>query len=188
MWQLKKELCSGVCLYLLVARSVQIRHGVTAPCQLGEQLDVPQTAADTRPLNSAAAKCRWCPLIPPAGIGSVRTLTLPDRRSAGAVRGEAAANGLRGYPSLGPRKPQSGEGHWLNILFYIDRLSGRRLAGPLAAPKERKHFKKRKKGVRKVQLNKPFALPESACFLQFSARWAAVIPSKAPEALKSEIG
>ena len=67
-------------------------------------------AADTRPLNSAAAKRRVCPSIPPAGIGGMRTLTLPDRRSAGAVRGETVCQRPPRLSSLVPRKPQSGEG------------------------------------------------------------------------------
>ena len=107
-------------------------------------------AADTRPLNSAAAKRRVCPSIPPAGIGGMRTLTLPDRRSAGAVRGEAACRRPPRLSSLGPRKPQSGEGHKLIDFLCGIRFPGRRLARPLAAPNERKLLKICKKRVRKV--------------------------------------
>ena len=40
----------------------------------------------------------------------MRTLTLPDRRCVGAVRGEAACRRPPRLSSLSPRKPQSGEG------------------------------------------------------------------------------
>ena len=77
---------------------------------MGSKTPCPYGRLRTRPLNSAAAKHRVCPSIPPAGIGGTRTLTLPDRRSAGAVRGEAVCQRPPRLSSLGPRKPQSGEG------------------------------------------------------------------------------
>ena len=41
------------------------------------------------------------------------------------VRGETAADGLRGYPSLHPRKPQSGEGSRLIEFLYGIRFPDR---------------------------------------------------------------
>ena len=107
-------------------------------------------AADTRPLNSAAAKRRVCPSIPPAGIGGMRTLALPDRRSAGAVRGEAVCQRPPRLSTLRPHKPQSGEGQKLVDYLCGTRFPGWRLARPLAAPYERKHLQICKKRVRKV--------------------------------------
>ena len=145
-------------------------------------------AADTRPLNSAAAKRRVCPSIPPAGIGGMRTLTLPDRRSAGAVRGETVCQRPPRLSSLGPRKPQSGEGHML-----IDCLSasvslaggwqGRRLL-PLSGNSS-KTQKESAKSRQNINVNKLFALSMSVGILHFSARWAVVIPW--PSASKRKI-
>ena len=81
---------------------------------------------------------RVCPVIPPAGIGVCAALTLPDRHYAGDVRGETATDGLRGYPSLYPRKPQSREGSRLIKFLYGIHFPNRRLARPTAAPGERK--------------------------------------------------
>ena len=67
------------------------------------------------------------------------------------VRGEAAADGFRGYPSLRPRKPQSGEGSQLIEFLYGICFPDRRLAGPTDAPEERTPQKKQKESAKSLQ-------------------------------------
>ncbi len=64
-------------------------------------------AADT----AAELGCGAMPRVsfdPSGWDRGARTLTLPDRRSAGAVRGETVANGLRGYHPWVPANLKAG--------------------------------------------------------------------------------
>ena len=55
----------------------------------------------------------------------MRTLTLPDRRSAGAVRGEAVCHGLRGCPPCVPANLKAGRvKSWLIICVAPVSLTG----------------------------------------------------------------
>lgn len=71
---------------------------------------------DTPPLRAAvdtAAQLgcgtgRVCPVIPPAGIVDVRPSRCRTDATSENVRGEAAANGLRGYPPCIPANLKAG--------------------------------------------------------------------------------
>ena len=161
-----------------------IRLRVTAPCPYWAAVDT------TAQLGCGISRVR--PVIPPAGIRGLllshcRTGTVPE-----LVRGEAGCRRSPRLSTLRPRKPQSGEDSRQIKFLHGVRFPGRRLAGPPAAPEERKPLKTQKESAKSHRnFNNDILFALSVRAQAFFTFWPSGLTSssgKVPANLKSYFG